>query len=217
MVVRVLELFSGTGSVGDVLKMKYKDVEIISLDIHPKYNPTHTTDILKWNYKQYETNYFDIIWASPPCTEYSVAKTIGVRNLDLADKIVKRTFVIIDYLKPKYWFVENPGERGLLGKRPFMKRYEKYRNECTYCHYGALFRKPTNIWTNVLDLNLRYCTKGDQCKSKRKYGKHPKIAQHSASSTTYYDKDRGEGSGSVDNIYPIPPKLILHIVSKLIL
>lgn len=213
--MRILELFSGTGSVGKVLKRIYKDVEIVSLDIHPKYNPTYTTDILKWKYKQYDVGYFDIIWASPPCTEYSVAKTIGIRNLDLADKIVKRTFRIIRYLKPKYWFVENPGERGLLGKRPFMESYEKYRNECTYCHYRALFRKPTNIWTNVNDLNLRYCSKADPCKYKKNFGKHPNIAQHSASSSGYYEKGRSEGSGSVDNIYPIPPKLTKYIASKL--
>ena len=84
----MLELFSGTGSIGKELKKIRKNAEIVSLDIHPKYNPTHTTDILSWDYKKlYQPGFFDIIWASPPCTEYSRAKTTGVRNLELAATI----------------------------------------------------------------------------------------------------------------------------------
>lgn len=210
--MRLLELFSGTGSVGSVFKRHFRDLEVVSLDIHPKYNPTHSTDILKWDYKQYSRGEFDIIWASPPCTEYSIAKQVGVRDLDTADKIVKRTFRIIKYLSPRWWFMENPGGGGMLSKRPFMRKYEKYLNACTYCHYGSMFRKPTNIWTNLPGLKLRYCTKSDPCKWKREHNRHPMIAQHSSSSTNYNKSKRNEGAGSRENIYPIPEGLTKHII-----
>ena len=65
-------------------------------------------------------NTFDVIWASAPCTEYSVAKTIGVRDLDTADAIVMRTLEIINYLSPRYYIIENP-QTGMLKNRPFMQ------------------------------------------------------------------------------------------------
>jgi len=53
---------------------------------------------------------YDFIWASPPCTEYSIARTTAKtpRNFALADAIVARTLEIINHLKPKGWMMENP-------------------------------------------------------------------------------------------------------------
>ena len=39
-------------------------------------------DILDWDFRAYEPKSFDFIWASPPCTEYSIAKTTGVRDIE---------------------------------------------------------------------------------------------------------------------------------------
>jgi hypothetical protein len=145
--MRVLELFKGTGSIGKHCTKQGYDV--VSLDIEGKYNANITADILHWDYKQYPVGYFDVVWASPPCTEYShllYGLPKRVRNLELADSIVKRTLDIIDYYKPKIWFIENP-QTGLLKSRVFMQDLPFY--DVSYCKYGFPYRKHTRIWTNM--------------------------------------------------------------------
>ena len=65
--VKVLELFSGTRSVGkccDALGLESVSVDMIL-------PADHKCDIMDFDYKQYPKDEFDIIWASPPCTNYS--------------------------------------------------------------------------------------------------------------------------------------------------
>ena len=68
------------------------------------------TDIMDWDYKTYPPKQFDLSWASPPCTEYSAAKTIGTRGrgIEGSNKVVARTIEILRYLDPKYWVMESP-------------------------------------------------------------------------------------------------------------
>ena len=97
----------------------------------------------------------DIIWASPPCTYFSVASighhwnknhTPKTKEAVLGCEIVKKTIEIIDYFCPDYYFIENP--RGKLRKLDFMKRFD--RTTVSYCSYGDTRLKPTDIWTNFL-------------------------------------------------------------------
>ena len=89
-------MFSGTGSIGKVA-VNY-DFEVISLD--RDMDATIKSDIMDWDYTVYPPNHFDVIWSSPPCTEYSIAKTTGIRKIDEANKIVKRVLEIISYYNP---------------------------------------------------------------------------------------------------------------------
>ena len=95
-------------------------------------------DILDWNYKSLPPRSFDFIWASPPCTEYSVAKTVGVRKLEEANTVVQRTLEIIAYFDPPRWTMENP-QTGLLKNQPFMNNLPY--DDVDYCKHGMPYRQ----------------------------------------------------------------------------
>ena len=66
--VILLELFSGTGSVGNAFRDRGWDVVPLDLLMPADIK----TDILKWNYQEaYPTGHFTMIWASPPCAEWN--------------------------------------------------------------------------------------------------------------------------------------------------
>lgn len=199
---RTLELFSGTGSIGKYVSKNPQEFESsVSLDLLKKDNPTIVSDILKWNYKQaFSPGQFDIIWASPPCTEYSCAHTVGERNLLLANRIVRRTLAIIEYFKPKVWMMENP-QTGLLKEQPFMKKLPFY--DITYCQYGFPYKKPTRIWTNLTHFDAKYCPGPGRC---------PFIMgrshEASVSKPKLTSQDRIYSVTSLNMKHRIPPKLV---------
>jgi site-specific DNA-cytosine methylase len=140
--MRVLELFAGTQSVGKVAREM--GFEVVSLDRDMAADIK--TDIMDWDYKQHEPKHFDIIWASPPCTEYSRAKTTGVRDIEGANEIVQQTLDILEHFVPKFWMIENP-QSGLLKDQICM--YGLPFNDVDYCKYGMPYRKRTRIWNNI--------------------------------------------------------------------
>ena len=143
--MRVLELFAGTQSVGK--EFRSRGHEVVSLDLEAGTRPTICCDILEWDYQAaFPPGHFDVIWCSPPCTEYSKAKTTAPRNLELADRIVTRTLQILAYFCPHYFYLENP-QTGLLKTRQMMAGIPFH--DCTYCSYGRPFRKATRLWHNT--------------------------------------------------------------------
>jgi site-specific DNA-cytosine methylase len=166
--MKVLELFSGTGSVGKCCKAL--GWEVVSVDmILPA---DHQVDIMDFDYKQYKKDEFDIVWASPPCTNYSklqdswlgrmrkgeiYTREIQEKEMNEDDKLVLRTLEIIDYFNPEYWFIENPAG-SKMKDRPFMKDLNNYVVDyCMYSDWG--YRKRTRIWTNKKDWNALKCDK----------------------------------------------------------
>tara|TARA_R100001198_G_C5152217_1_gene161144 strand:+ start:33 stop:665 length:633 start_codon:yes stop_codon:yes gene_type:complete len=109
----------------------------------------------------------DMIWTSPPCTSFSVASighhwnkdnTPKTEKAELGVAIVKKTIDIIEQLQPKYWFIENP--RGKLRKLDFMQDFP--RKTVTYCSYGDMRMKPTDIWTNYDFTTRPMCFNGNK-------------------------------------------------------
>ena len=71
--MRILELFSGSGSLGQVFAER--GWEVTSLDADVKTDAQIKEDILTWDYSVYPPGFFDVVWASPCCTQYSCART----------------------------------------------------------------------------------------------------------------------------------------------
>ena len=195
--MKLLELFSGTGSVGKVAKELGYDV--VSLDLK---NADINADILQWNYKQFKPNEFKIIWASPPCIEYSRAKTTGIRKIDYANSIVKKTIEIINYFNRSVWFIETP-QMGLLKQQDFMKDFDYY--DVDYCKYGMEYRNRTRIWTNLKDWMPRPLCKKD-CGNIIN-NRHKETAQRLPSKGRWYEQKKH----TQDELYRIPSDLINHI------
>ena len=157
--MRCLELYAGTQSFSKAARRAGHTS--VTVDILPKFKPNIRHDIANWNYKIYPVGWFDMIWVSPPCEQYSKAKTRGARNLEFADSHVRKGWEIIDYFKPKYWIIENPAT-GLLYERMESIRPFQPRVITDYCAYGKDYRKRTVFWTN-LPLKLKVCAGSGKC------------------------------------------------------
>ncbi len=156
--MNVLELFAGSRSIGKVAEERGHNV--FSTDIQPFEKIDHVGDIL-----QMDLGIIpfvpDMVWASPPCTSYSVAsmgKHWGggkkayipkTEEAKLGIALALRAIEIIEHFKKLnpnlVWYMENP--RGVLRHMPFMKTLP-IRNTIMYCKYGDARMKPTDIWTN---------------------------------------------------------------------
>ena len=167
--MNLLELFAGSRSVGkQAEKLGY---EVFSSDLISFEGIHYPISILDFDVKKVPFKP-DVIWASPPCTGFSVA-AIGhhwsggkgayipkTETAKLGIELVKKTIEIIEYFQPKYWFMENP--RGVLRKLDVVK--DLPRKSVTYCQYGDERMKPTDIWTNSVLWEPRpMCKNGDPC------------------------------------------------------
>ena len=175
-----------------------------SLDIDPKCNATWTADILDWeDWRHMTPERYDFIWASPPCTEYSIARTraSSPRDMELADSIVTRTLEIISKLKPLGWLMENP-QTGYLRTRDIVVGLP-FRDVC-YCRYSDgvnhMYRKATRLWGVLPAFSPRpMCSPSNPCDFSKETGRHPMVAQRFAT--------QGAGKLTLNDLYSIPKAL----------
>ena len=153
---KLLELFAGSRSVGkEAEKLGY---EVFSSDINEFDGIDYAVDIN--NFDVSKVPFIpSVIWASPPCTYFSVASIGKHWNKDHTPKsenalkgveYVQSTLNIIEHfrkLNPSLkFFIENP--RGKLRKLSVVQ--ELPRTTIWYCTYGDSRAKPTDIWSNFI-------------------------------------------------------------------
>ena len=196
---RLLELFSGTGSIGRAFEAE--GWEVVSVDLDPKFRPTVCCDVMQLDERSLGS--FDMVWASPVCTEYSRALSRRPRDLVAGDRLVLRALEIIGNLRPRFWAMENP-QTGLLKTRAFMQGLP-YSDVC-YCKYGFKYKKATRIWHNLpWEPSQTMCRKWDRCDAFAD-GIHPEAAQ---SGTTNGRRNQQ----SQRQLYSMPPQLCDEIAA----
>ena len=167
--MKVLELFAGSCSFSNVAATY--GFETYTTDIKQFGDIDNVSDIFDFDYKNLDLQP-DIIWASPPCTTFSIAscgkhwtapdennlRYPKTNEAEIGLKILKKTIEIMHYLNPKYYFIENP--RGLMRKMLLVQPFPRYT--VSYCQYGDTRMKPTDIWTN-LEFDAKLCKNGASC------------------------------------------------------
>jgi len=168
----IYDFFAGTGSATQAFQDAGHIVIKVELDeyfeAHERNLLTLTADGLIGKYGRP-----DFIWASPPCTTFSVAsirhywvyengKAMPKNKKTVeALEIVAHTVRLIQELNPRFgWLMENP--RGLLRKQDVVKGL--MRHTVSYCQYGASNQKPTDLWGVLPTWRPRpMCSPGDKC------------------------------------------------------
>ena len=175
MSIKVLDLFSGTHSLGKECHKRSWHVTSVDRDL-PEYDKLDKDrkyksdkhfqeDIMTWDYKQYEPGHFQIVCASPVCRFWSPLRYTWIgrkmkgmtenftkedllKDIDKFGKpMVDRVRLIIDYFKPKYFWIENPKSSSMISyitDLPFVI--------VDYCKYasGELwgYQKRTRFWVS---------------------------------------------------------------------
>jgi C-5 cytosine-specific DNA methylase len=169
----IFDFFAGTGSSTQA----FKDAghTVITFELDPQFDVTETVSILDLVSSDLLARYGrpDFIWASPPCTAFSVA-SIGHHWLQgganpipktpeasYNQELVRYTIRLIEELQPtKGYLIENP--RGMLRKLPVVANLP--RQTITYCQYGEERMKPTDLWGVVPGWTPRLaCKNGMTC------------------------------------------------------
>ena len=173
---KMLDLFCGTKSMAKAFERA--GWETYTVDWESKFEPTMCCDVNTLTVEKIIElcgGVPDFVHLSPDCTSYSVAAIFHHRKqnkdtgeleaiTDYAEFCDKTNAYIIDLivnkLKPKFYTIENP--RAAMRKMGFVKGLPRYTT--TYCQWGDIRMKPTDIWTNHPDPQFRpMCKNGDPC------------------------------------------------------
>jgi site-specific DNA-cytosine methylase len=158
-----LDLFAGLGGFSAAFEDS-PEWEVVTVDVEERFDPDIQADVL--DLRPGDLPDADVVLASPPCTQFSLAASRYERFADgepqtedarEAVALVYHTIGLIKALSPDYWYMENPQGylRQVLG-RP--------TGRVTYCQYGTDYMKPTDLWgDHPAGMEYRSCNYGDDC------------------------------------------------------
>lgn len=140
--MKILELFSGTESFSKVARERGH--ETFTVDNNEKFKPDLCIDIFDLKINQIPFSP-DFIWASPPCTHFSIAThrhwrgKIPSKETQESIKLIAKTLEIIFSFVPRFWILENP-----KGRLRWVLGYPG--TTVYYGSYGHPVLKPTDFW-----------------------------------------------------------------------
>ena len=169
----IFDLFSGTGSATQAFKEAQQKVYTFELDTYFAADENVDVFDLTVDYLREVYGQPDFVWASPPCTAFSVAsmghhwQSGGLNPVPKtqaameSQELVAHTRKLLEGLNPQFGFLlENP--RGMLRKLPVVAGLQ--RQTVTYCQYGDTRMKPTDLWGAVPNWTPRpMCKNGAPC------------------------------------------------------
>ena len=176
------------------------------MDIEPKFEPTLCMSVLDIELDKFEPGTFDFVWASPPCTLFSTARTTGEKvDMGEANLLTFHTVNLIRTLQPAFWAIENPASSSIwslpcLKNLPFVT--------CSYCKYAPEwgYRKNTRIATNLAPAMWRPKVCKYDCLALAGKRRHIATAQRGAARP-------GDKSFSQQQLYRIPGPLIQEMLT----
>jgi len=118
---RMLDIYSGLGGASEAFikagwEVHRLENNLLLTDLESEYYVPGTThqDVLEWPFHELPSGYYDFIWASPPCREFSTAyaapRSVAARNNEEYEpnmQLVTKAKEIIDWFQPTYWVIEN--------------------------------------------------------------------------------------------------------------
>jgi hypothetical protein len=163
-----LDLFAGLGGFSSA----FEDAagwDVVTVDIGEEFEPDICADVLELQPEDLPKP--DVLLASPPCPDFSVACITDKWNYDhkrtpvhLPEKesiaesvqIVFHTLWLVREFRPDWWFMENP--QGML--RKFIGAPT---GQVHYCQYNEDFKKPTDLWGRHPPMEYRRCPGRNRC------------------------------------------------------
>lgn len=129
----MLDLFCGYNGASEAMSRRGWRVE--TADVKVSFNPTYHVDLREWSWKCQGADLLvpDLVWASPPCLEFSRhtmpwtrAKMPAPPDLSLVEAAQR----IIKEIGPRWWVIEN-----VRGAIPFLGNPVKKIG--AYCLWGV--------------------------------------------------------------------------------
>jgi hypothetical protein len=144
----VLDLCGGSGAWSRPYVERGYDVRLVTL---PDWDVRAVSvgDLERWAPRG--------VWgvlAAPPCTEFSIAKTRGVRDFAAGLEVVCACLRLVALARPVWWALENPGS-GLL-RRWLGVPADVFQP----CDFGDPWTKLTALWGRFRRPQRRHCRAG---------------------------------------------------------